>query len=154
MAAKRTLRKREGIAATAHDPRRSPFRARLAAPTQATETPAAFPPARRRSARFDSPGFRWDKEWRKREGIEPTGDISASRPDLKSGGATSAPSASVVEGSPVQRAGGERHFGAAVSLRRCFRAFAFRCLRRRISRLRSVVMVTPFRGRLVAAGSL
>lgn len=33
--------------------------------------------------------------WRKREGIEPTGDIAASRPDLKSGGATSAPSASV-----------------------------------------------------------
>src|SRR5512139_3360925 len=38
------------------------------------------------------------RKWRKREGIEPTGDISASRPDLKSGGATSAPSASVVEG--------------------------------------------------------
>ncbi len=36
--------------------------------------------------------------WRKREGIEPTGDISASRPDLKSGGATSAPSASVRSG--------------------------------------------------------
>lgn len=35
------------------------------------------------------------KDWRKREGIEPTGDVSASRPDLKSGGATSAPSASV-----------------------------------------------------------
>src|SRR4030065_416424 len=35
------------------------------------------------------------REWRKREGIEPSGDIAASRPDLKSGGATSAPSASV-----------------------------------------------------------
>ena len=49
----------------------------------------------RRASRFDSPGFHWDKAWRKREGIEPTGDVSASRPDLKSGGATSAPSASV-----------------------------------------------------------
>jgi len=39
-------------------------------------------------------GFRWEEDWRKREGIEPTGDVSASRPDLKSGGATSAPSAS------------------------------------------------------------
>src|SRR3990172_2434969 len=39
--------------------------------------------------------MRLGKGWRKREGIEPPGDIAASRPDLKSGGATSAPSASV-----------------------------------------------------------
>ena len=35
------------------------------------------------------------KRWRKREGIEPPGDIAASRPDLKSGRATSALSASI-----------------------------------------------------------
>ena len=35
------------------------------------------------------------EKWRKREGIEPPGDIAASRPDLKSGRATSALSASV-----------------------------------------------------------
>ena len=44
--------------------------------------------------------LRQHKTWRKREGIEPTRDISASRPDLKSGGATSAPSASDPSGSP------------------------------------------------------
>ena len=44
--------------------------------------------------------------WRKREGIEPPGDIAASRPDLKSGGATSAPSASVgVFASPPMEGG-------------------------------------------------
>jgi len=67
--------------------------------------PARPPDARYETERFsscssagDSLRFpklpRWDESWRKREGIEPTGDVSASRPDLKSGGATSAPSAS------------------------------------------------------------
>src|SRR5512139_518555 len=94
------------------------------------------------------------RKWRKREGIEPTGDISASRPDLKSGGATSAPSASVAEGASPCLPGRKRHLVAAVSFRRRFRAFVFRCRRRRISRFRSVVMVTPSRRRFVAAGSL
>ncbi len=44
--------------------------------------------------------------WRKREGIEPPGDIAASRPDLKSGRATSAPSASVPTGAGPEGPGG------------------------------------------------
>ena len=52
-------------------------------------------------------------DWRKREGIEPSEDISASRPDLKSGGATSAPSASVVR-EPIPRRG--KGFTSASSL--------------------------------------
>ena len=88
-------RKREGIAMSARGPRRSLLEARLVALPRGSNSLAAHPPARRRATRFDSPGIRSGKEWRKREGIEPSEDIAASRPDLKSGGATSAPSASV-----------------------------------------------------------
>lgn len=80
--------------------------------------------------------------WRKREGIEPSEDISASRPDLKSGRATSAPSASVEDGSPA-RPGGKDYFCLGASFARFFFDFSFRCLRRRISRFLSVVMRTP-----------
>src|SRR4030067_3234412 len=60
-----------------------------------------------RPSLFEVPhSFRQHKTWRKREGIEPTGDISASRPDLKSGGATSAPSASVENKPPPPQGGG------------------------------------------------
>lgn len=96
--------------------------------------------------------MRYGIDWRKREGIEPTGDIAASRPDLKSGGATSAPSASVPLVSlaldPAGRAhprpvrGGETYFFSA-SFRRRLDAFSFLFLRRRISRLRSVVIFAP-----------
>ena len=88
-------RKREGIAMSARGPRRSLLEARLVALPRVSNSLAAHPPARRRATRFDSPGIRSGSDWRKREGIEPSGDIAASRPDLKSGGATSAPSASV-----------------------------------------------------------
>lgn len=98
-----TWRKREGITMSARGPRRSLFEVRLVALPRVTNFPAALPPARRRATRFDSPDIRQRDTWRKREGIEPPGDISASRPDLKSGRATSAPSASVEDGSPARR---------------------------------------------------
>jgi len=86
--------------------------------------------------------MRLGKGWRKREGIEPPGDIAASRPDLKSGGATSAPSASVSAFRLAPDRGRDYLlFGA--SFARNFLDFFFFCRRRRISRFRSVVILTP-----------
>lgn len=96
--------------------------------------------------------MRYGIDWRKREGIEPTGDIAASRPDLKSGGATSAPSASVPLVSPALDPAGRTHprpvrrggtYFFSASFRRRLDAFSFLFLRRRISRLRSVVIFAP-----------
>ena len=93
-------RKREGITMSARGPRRSLLEARLAKLPQATNCRPLFLLFVGASLGSIPRSFRQLKTWRKREGIEPTGDISASRPDLKSGGATSAPSASVMNYPP------------------------------------------------------
>ena len=82
------------------------------------------------------------KTWRKREGIEPPEDIAASRPDLKSGRATSAPSASV-SASRLTPDRGRAYLLFGASFARNFLDFFFFCRRRRISRFRSVVIRTP-----------
>lgn len=87
-------RKREGIAMSARGPRPALREARLAKLPRATGERPLFLLFVGASLGSIPLCFRWGKDWRKREGIEPTGDIAASRPDLKSGGATSAPSAS------------------------------------------------------------
>jgi hypothetical protein len=156
-------RKREGITMLARGPRPSLLEARLAKlPRAKCPRPLflLFVGASLGSIPFD---FRWEKEWRKREGIEPTGDIAASLPDLKSGGATSAPSASFrmvpprshAQGnrSPRARAAENAYFFSA-SFRRRFLALSFLFLRRRISRFRSVVMSAPLQVRVKNAPPL
>jgi hypothetical protein len=96
---RKTWRKREGIDRMGlGGPRHRPWRP--------PRPPAALAGSRfsfllgRRRARVRFPELPMGKDWRKREGIEPPGGVSASRPDLKSGGATSAPSASVARNAP------------------------------------------------------
>jgi hypothetical protein len=92
-------RKREGIdRISLGGPRHRPSRPRLraAALLMSRSSSCSSAPA----AGSIPWSFRQRKTWRKREGIEPPGGVSASRPDLKSGGATSAPSASVARNAP------------------------------------------------------
>ncbi len=123
--------------------------------------PLSFHGGGHSSTRYSSRGM--SPIWRKREGIEPTGDIAASRPDLKSGGATSAPSASVRMVPPRSQTPGnlsprahaeEGAYFFSVSFCRRFLAFSFLFLRRRISRFRSVVISAPLHFRVETAPPL